>query len=256
MKSFAHCLTPRPRVNTVVEERCRGELPREWGWLRSTCTVTPGSTYIKGIFSDGIAQCSRTVRRACWDWAIESQTEGDDSPCLSQNHLFHKNRLVTWEDMLIAHCFIHRKSGISPDLPLLAQQLYWASAILRANSLASFNRAQRKVGTAHRVIGQEASRATWSHRIAWLVCTCIPSWPEIPTPTSATWIMLTSLAPSPRNSKGRKNCLILETAHHQINVLDFLGGPHWTQSCERVLGKMGEKGVEHPPWENRVKHSE
>lgn len=27
--------------------------------------------------------------------------------------------------------------------------------------------------------------------------TCIPSWPEMPTPTSATWIMLTSLAPSP-----------------------------------------------------------
>ena len=27
--------------------------------------------------------------------------------------------------------------------------------------------------------------------------TCMPSCPEIPTPTSATWIMLTSLAPSP-----------------------------------------------------------
>lgn len=39
----------------------------------------------------------------------------------------------------------------------------------------------------------------------WLIFTCMPSWPEIPTPTSATWIMLTSLAPSPRNSIGRKN---------------------------------------------------
>lgn len=27
--------------------------------------------------------------------------------------------------------------------------------------------------------------------------TCMPSCPEMPTPTSATWIMLTSLAPSP-----------------------------------------------------------
>lgn len=33
--------------------------------------------------------------------------------------------------------------------------------------------------------------------------TCMPSCPEIPTPTSATWIMLTSLAPSPVINVGK-----------------------------------------------------
>lgn len=32
--------------------------------------------------------------------------------------------------------------------------------------------------------------------------TCMPSWPDIPIPTSAAWIILTSFAPSPR--KGRQ----------------------------------------------------
>lgn len=33
--------------------------------------------------------------------------------------------------------------------------------------------------------------------------TCMPSWPDIPTPVSATWIILTSLAPSPNKEKKR-----------------------------------------------------
>lgn len=42
----------------------------------------------------------------------------------------------------------------------------------------------------------------WSFKF---LLTCMPSWPEIPTPTSATWIILTSLAPSPRiNEKNRE----------------------------------------------------
>lgn len=33
--------------------------------------------------------------------------------------------------------------------------------------------------------------------------TCMPSWPDIPTPVSATWIILTSLAPSPTEKRGK-----------------------------------------------------
>lgn len=39
----------------------------------------------------------------------------------------------------------------------------------------------------------------------------MPSGPEIPTPTSATWIILTSLAPSPGNN-WRRCCLLLTEA--------------------------------------------
>lgn len=31
----------------------------------------------------------------------------------------------------------------------------------------------------------------------------MPSWPDIPTPVSATWIILTSLAPSPTEERGK-----------------------------------------------------
>lgn len=31
----------------------------------------------------------------------------------------------------------------------------------------------------------------------------MPSWPDIPTPVSVTWIILTSLAPSPTEKRGK-----------------------------------------------------
>lgn len=44
--------------------------------------------------------------------------------------------------------------------------------------------------------------------------TCMPSWPDIPTPVSATWIILTSLAPSPtekrKEEKTKTNLFYLE----------------------------------------------
>ena len=44
--------------------------------------------------------------------------------------------------------------------------------------------------------------------------TCMPSCPEMPTPTSATWIMLTSLAPSPEiNAEREENSQNSETEH-------------------------------------------
>lgn len=61
-----------------------------------------------------------------------------------------------------------------------------------------------------------ASRVSWTD-LKWILMslaavfvytTCMPSWPKIPTPVSATWIILTSLAPSPTEKrKGEKSQL-------------------------------------------------
>lgn len=48
----------------------------------------------------------------------------------------------------------------------------------------------------------EVPISVFAHACQWTSnITCMPSWPEIPTPTSATWIILTSLAPSPEDDK-------------------------------------------------------
>lgn len=59
----------------------------------------------------------------------------------------------------------------------------------------------------------------WSFQF---LLTCMPSCPEIPTPTSATWIILTSLAPSPRmNEKNRDKKRVRKRGKWVINSVSL-----------------------------------
>lgn len=51
--------------------------------------------------------------------------------------------------------------------------------------------------------------------------TCMPSWPDIPTPVSATWIILTSLAPSPTEKRKEK----------KSKLSSFIWNATWRQLC-------------------------
>lgn len=93
--------------------------------------------------------------------------------------------------------------------------------------------------------GEEANtrQSNWSF-------TCMPSWPEIPTPTSATWIMLTSFAPSPKNNAGSKNHWFLRCrdSHGHIEPLGSLMG--W------VLWERSGKGQKRKlRWPIGIRHS-
>lgn len=65
--------------------------------------------------------------------------------------------------------------------------------------------------------------------------TCMPSWPEMPTPTSATWIILTSFAPSPEHTHNVTQYNITHNITHYCNwhKHSLIFQMQWnTQSCQ------------------------
>lgn len=173
--------------------KAQTELPRKSGWLHSIFRVTLGP--------------SNVTRQLLQSTATVEQQQRERPPGMRQGRQWltlplevrvSPNILLTQAKAFVAHGFDNRVTFcLSFYYYLLSRR--WALAHTEGKPF-SFVRAQRQAGTMCAMAGEEAHtrQSNWSF-------TCMPSWPEIPTPTSATWIMLTSFAPSPRNNTSSKN---------------------------------------------------
>lgn len=102
MNSVVHHLNHMLRTNIMTNEKGRDKFPCESRFHFYSDTRFQQS-YSRVIFSNG------TVKHAFLQgWAINSQSEGDDSPCLTLFHLFHKNILIDLGKAI--YCFINMKN--------------------------------------------------------------------------------------------------------------------------------------------------
>ena len=93
-------------------------------------------------------------------------------------------------------CDVPHVAQQSPSLPLLtlAQQVHIQGAQHDRDGLIT---QQAALAARLPLIASIPGHGLESALLVKLVCTCMPSLPEMPTPTWAAWIMGTSLAPSP-----------------------------------------------------------
>lgn len=217
------------------KRKAQTELPRKSGWLHSIFRVILGP--------------SSVTRQLLQSIATVEQQQTEKPPGMRQGRQWltlplevrvsPNILLMTQAKAFVAHGFVNSVTFcFSFYYYLLSRR--WALAHTGGKPF-SFVRAQRQAGTMCAMAGEEAHtrQSNWSF-------TCMPSWPKIPTPTSATWIMLTSFAPSPRNNTGSKKSLILK--------MQRLTRIHWASwvpaglSSVRKTRKRAEEETEVTHW--------
>jgi hypothetical protein len=192
----------------------------------------------------GFEQCHEatfTEYRHCWAIVNIMPSEmswggGYDSPCLLESEIpkiylgFH-TWLINRITIFLSFYWLSRRWALthteSKSFTLIRGQTDWEN--LCSNGIRGW-------------FGP-TGQSKWSF-------TCMPSWPEIPTPTSATWIMLTSLAPSPENNTVRKNHWFWNSQKHMDKLTVLVSC--WTEFC----GKDWGKGRRTSSWENWGNQSE
>lgn len=172
----------------------QAELPRQSEWLHSIFRVILGPNSV----TRQLFQSTATVEQQSTE-RPPGMRQGRQWLTLPLEVRVSPNLLpLTQAKTFVARGFVNRMTVCLSFYNYLLSRR-WALAHTGGKPFR-FTGAQRQAGTMWAVTGEGAN--TWQSNWSF---TCMPSWPEIPTPTSATWIMLTSFAPSPKDSTGSKN---------------------------------------------------